>query len=143
MILKWLDVLKFANNGNPTPDRRIEKKEEEWKSILTSEQFRITRLKGTEMKEHTAPIYAACLKQADIPASVAIPLFLTARKNSKAERAGHPLPSLLKRTPLPIIKIKASECIELKRFVILAMHIWDTYFKTVLRRADYVFVSMP
>ncbi len=25
-ILKWNDVLNFANNGNPAPDRRVEKK---------------------------------------------------------------------------------------------------------------------
>ena len=34
-MLKWLDVLKFANNGNPEPDRRVEKTDEEWKAILT------------------------------------------------------------------------------------------------------------
>jgi peptide methionine sulfoxide reductase msrA/msrB len=47
-MLRWLDVIKFATNGNPTPDRRLEKTEEEWKALLTDEQFRITRLKGTE-----------------------------------------------------------------------------------------------
>lgn len=47
-MLKWLDILKFANNGNPVPDKRIEKTEKEWKEILTPEQFTITRLKGTE-----------------------------------------------------------------------------------------------
>jgi peptide methionine sulfoxide reductase msrA/msrB len=47
-MLKWLDVIKFASNGNPTPDKRVEKTEEEWKELLTEEQFRITRLKGTE-----------------------------------------------------------------------------------------------
>jgi hypothetical protein len=25
-ILKWNDVLNFANNGNPAPDRRVEKR---------------------------------------------------------------------------------------------------------------------
>lgn len=48
MKLKWIDVLKFANNGNPVAERRVEKSDEEWKGILTAEQFRITRLKGTE-----------------------------------------------------------------------------------------------
>jgi len=47
-MLKWLDIIKFANNGNPIPDKRVEKTPEEWKELLTEEQFRITRLKGTE-----------------------------------------------------------------------------------------------
>ena len=48
MALKWLDILKFANNGNPDPDTRVEKTDGEWKDILTAEEFRITRQKGTE-----------------------------------------------------------------------------------------------
>jgi len=47
-MLTWTDVIRFANRGNPKPDRRVEKTEEEWKAILTPEQFRITRKKGTE-----------------------------------------------------------------------------------------------
>lgn len=47
-MLKWIDIVKFANNGNPVPDRRVEKSEAEWKKILSPEQFQITRLKGTE-----------------------------------------------------------------------------------------------
>lgn len=47
-MLKWIDVLKFARDGNPKPDRRVEKTPEEWKSILTDKQYAITRLKGTE-----------------------------------------------------------------------------------------------
>ena len=47
-MLKWLDIIKFANNGTPAPDKRMEKTPEEWKAILTPEQFNITRLKGTE-----------------------------------------------------------------------------------------------
>ncbi len=47
-MLKWNDVLDFAQKGNPTPDIRVEKTEEEWKSLLTSEEFRVARLKGTE-----------------------------------------------------------------------------------------------
>ncbi len=48
-MLNWKNILDFAVNGNPTPDRRIEKSDEEWKSLLSPEQYRITRLKGTEM----------------------------------------------------------------------------------------------
>ena len=47
-MLKWLDVIKFASNGNPAPDKRVEKTQEEWKALLTPEQYSITRLKGTE-----------------------------------------------------------------------------------------------
>lgn len=47
-MLKWLDVLNFARNGNPTPPRRVEKTDEEWRKILTQEEYHITREKGTE-----------------------------------------------------------------------------------------------
>lgn len=47
-MLTWSDVIKFANNGNPQPDKRVEKTDAEWKEILTPEQFQIARLKGTE-----------------------------------------------------------------------------------------------
>lgn len=47
-MLNWNHIIKFATHGNPNPDRRLEKTEDEWRSILTSEQYRITRQKGTE-----------------------------------------------------------------------------------------------
>ncbi|MEQ6123584.1 peptide-methionine (R)-S-oxide reductase MsrB [Pseudotenacibaculum sp. MALMAid0570] len=47
-MITWKDVIHFAVNGNPTPDKRVEKTDEEWSQILTPEQFRITRHKGTE-----------------------------------------------------------------------------------------------
>ncbi len=47
-MIKWIDVLKFANNGNPTPDKKVEKTEEEWRASLTPKQFEITRHHGTE-----------------------------------------------------------------------------------------------
>ncbi|HEY9049034.1 MAG TPA: peptide-methionine (R)-S-oxide reductase MsrB [Ohtaekwangia sp.] len=46
--MKWSDVLQYATKGNLAPDRRVEKTNEEWKKELTPEEFRITRLKGTE-----------------------------------------------------------------------------------------------
>ena len=48
-MLKWKDVVEFARNGNPEPDRRVEKTEQQWKDELEPEVFQITRLKGTEM----------------------------------------------------------------------------------------------
>lgn len=47
-MLNWNDVIRLANDGNPAPDKRVERSDEEWKRILTSEQFAITRKKGTE-----------------------------------------------------------------------------------------------
>lgn len=47
-MLNWNHVIKFANHGTPAPERRVDKTEEEWKALLTPEQFRITRKKGTE-----------------------------------------------------------------------------------------------
>ncbi|CAM1349542.1 Peptide methionine sulfoxide reductase MsrB [Tenacibaculum ascidiaceicola] len=47
-ILTWKDVINFAINGNPTPDKRVEKTAVEWQELLTPEQFRVTRQKGTE-----------------------------------------------------------------------------------------------
>lgn len=47
-MLTWKEVIHFTTKGNPTPDKRVEKTAAEWKEILTPEQFRITRQKGTE-----------------------------------------------------------------------------------------------
>lgn len=47
-MLTWKNILEFARSGNPEPDTRIEKTEEEWRNLLTPEQFRITRQHGTE-----------------------------------------------------------------------------------------------
>lgn len=46
--MNWNDVLKYAKDGSPAPEKRIDKTDEEWKTILSQEQFRITRMKGTE-----------------------------------------------------------------------------------------------
>ncbi|MFK7998125.1 MAG: peptide-methionine (R)-S-oxide reductase MsrB [Polyangiales bacterium] len=46
-VLKWDDVLKLS--GAPlSPPRRVEKTEEEWSALLSTEQFRVLRDKGTE-----------------------------------------------------------------------------------------------
>ena len=47
-IMTWKEVEYRAIKGNPTPPKRIEKSQEEWKMALGDEVYAITRLKGTE-----------------------------------------------------------------------------------------------
>lgn len=47
-MLTWNDVIRFADDGNPAPDRRVERTEAEWRELLTPDQFRVTRQAGTE-----------------------------------------------------------------------------------------------
>lgn len=46
--MKWIDVLQYASKGSPKPDHRVEKTDDEWRALLTPEQYQITRRKGTE-----------------------------------------------------------------------------------------------
>ncbi len=54
-MLTWKDIVNFSVNQNLQPEQRVEKTNEEWKSLLTEQQFRITRLSGTEMP-HTGAL---------------------------------------------------------------------------------------
>jgi methionine-R-sulfoxide reductase len=47
-MLKWNDVLNFARNGNPAPNRKIHKTDDEWRRLLGAEAFAVTRQTGTE-----------------------------------------------------------------------------------------------
>ena len=46
--MNWTDVLQYASKGNLTPPKRVVKSDEEWKKILSADEFYVTRKKGTE-----------------------------------------------------------------------------------------------
>lgn len=47
-MLNYDTILKIIQDGNPAPDQRVEKTANEWRQLLTPEQYRITRERGTE-----------------------------------------------------------------------------------------------
>lgn len=47
-MLTWKDIISYTVKGSPDPENKIFKTAEEWQKILTPEQYRITREKGTE-----------------------------------------------------------------------------------------------
>jgi peptide-methionine (R)-S-oxide reductase len=47
-MLNWNSIIHYATKGNLTPPKRVEKPNEEWQKVLSPEQFKVTRLKGTE-----------------------------------------------------------------------------------------------
>lgn len=53
--LAWRTVIRFANHGNPPPPRRVEHPDAHWRSLLTDEQYRVTRQQHTE-QAHSSPM---------------------------------------------------------------------------------------
>jgi methionine-R-sulfoxide reductase len=47
-MITWPDILKLAKNGNPAPDHKVAKTDEQWRQQLSSDQYHVTREAGTE-----------------------------------------------------------------------------------------------
>jgi peptide-methionine (R)-S-oxide reductase len=46
--MKWIDVLAFASKGNLEAPNRVEKTDQEWRDLLSVEEFSVMRKHGTE-----------------------------------------------------------------------------------------------
>ncbi len=46
--LNWNSAIALAKGGENPPPRRDERTQDEWRSVLSSEQYQVMRLKGTE-----------------------------------------------------------------------------------------------
>ncbi len=44
----WADVVRLAQDGNAVPPRRVERTDEEWRSLLEPLSYQVTRHAGTE-----------------------------------------------------------------------------------------------
>lgn len=47
-MLTWAKILVYADGANPTPPRRVEKSEAEWRGQLSDAAYQVTRQAATE-----------------------------------------------------------------------------------------------
>ncbi|MAA87832.1 MAG: peptide-methionine (R)-S-oxide reductase, partial [Haliea sp.] len=40
-MLTWNEICRLANEGNPEPDTRLQRSNEEWAALLTPEQYHV------------------------------------------------------------------------------------------------------
>jgi len=57
-MLNWNDLIRFANGSNPQPPKKVVKSEDEWRELLSEDEFIITRKKGTE-RAHSSEMCTA------------------------------------------------------------------------------------
>ena len=46
--MTWNQVIRLAREGNLQPEQKIVKSNAEWQTLLTAEQYNVTRQHGTE-----------------------------------------------------------------------------------------------
>ena len=91
-MINWTDVHRFANEGNPAPDRRVEKTPAEWREVLTPEQYAITREKAP--REHSVRRCAAFSSRASMRVFAAAQHCSTPLPNSSRDPVGRHLINL-------------------------------------------------
>lgn len=57
-MLKWNDIVNFANHGNPTPVRKVVKTDQQWRELLNEEQYYVTRKR--ELNDQIVRVVVPC-----------------------------------------------------------------------------------
>lgn len=104
-MLNWQQVLDFANQGNPKPEREVTRSDEEWRTLLDEQQYYVMRQHGTERAFSNAmcELFEPGLYQCP----VAKPCYLIRQPNLIQAQAGLRFRSQSNSMPFPTIWIKA------------------------------------
>ena len=96
-MMNWNRIIEFAKKGGLAPGQSIQKSEQEWRTQLTPEQFRVTRQQVPSARFRVNTVRVMIRECMDV--SVVGHHFLIAPKNLKVEPVG-----LVLLNPLMIIQ---------------------------------------
>lgn len=113
---------------------KVKKSEQEWRKLLTPEQFQVTRKKGTE-RAFTGK-YAANQADGISTASAAARRFLIASPSLNPAQAGPVSISQSPKRTCRTFRTPSMAWFARKRFVSFAKLIWDMYSMAVPGRRD-------
>lgn len=85
-MLNWQQVLDFANQGNPKPEREVTRSDEEWRTLLDEQQYYVMRQHGTERAFLMRCV--SCLSRVYTNVPVAKPCYLIRQPNLIQAQAG-------------------------------------------------------